>query len=385
MNPQEQLALIRQQASDAMGRLRESLPALLDDLFPPKPDGDFIEQSRQRAAFARKTNARLAAYGLMGVLLAPMSLILLPYQGFADPVTVVIEPGLGRRAIAQRLADEGVLLWRWPFLLYSALRPGSTLKAGEYRFEGARSAAGVFGQLSAGQVLFHTLTVPEGWTQWEIADEVERIGLAGREEFLQAAAKTELVADLAPKAESLEGYLYPDTYLISRPTTAEAIVRQMVNKFRQVLSDLPLRSGPNEPTLHEIVTLASMVEKESGTRDERGLIAGVYSNRLREGMRMGCDPTVIYAARLADGGDYDGIIHQSDLDRRSPYNTYLVPGLPPGPIASPGRAALAAAITPAETDYFYFVADTKGGHAFARSVGAHARNVRRYRELLEDQ
>ena len=385
MNPQEQLEQIRRDATDALGRLRASIPSLLSDLFPPQPTGDFIEQSRQRATIGRAANTRRLALILLASLMVPVFMVVVPYRGYDEPVTIIIESGLGRRAIARRLTDEGVLMWRWPFLLYSALRPGSTLKAGEYRFDGARSAAGVFGQLSDGRVLLHTLTVPEGWSQWEIADEVARLGLVERDAFLRAAAKTDLVSDIAPGAETLEGYLYPDTYRIARPTTAEAIVRQMVNRFRRVLRDLPLRTGPGELTLHEIVTLASMVEKESGIRDERGLIAGVYRNRLREEMRLGCDPTVIYAALLADGGEYDGVIHQSDLDRRSPYNTYLVYGLPPGPIASPGRAALAAAVDPAETDYLYFVADARGGHTFAKNVGEHSRNVRRYRELLAQQ
>ena len=307
--------------------------------------------------------------------------LFVPYRGFDEPVTVLIEQGLGRRAIADRLVERGVLWSRWPFLVYTVLRPWNTLKAGEYQFDESASPAGVFHTLAYGRVVVYPLTIPEGLTRWEIADEVARMGLADREAFLRATEDPALILDLDPDAGTLEGYLYPDTYHFARPADPQTMVRVMVERFRGVFSDLWPGGSQIDRTPHEIVTLASLVEEETGSKDERGLIAGVYSNRLRRRMLLGCDPTVIYAARLARGGEFDGIIHQSDLDRRSPYNTYLNRGLPPGPIASPGRAALEAAVQPTETKYLYFVSNTEGGHYFAATVAEHSRNVARYRRL----
>lgn len=381
MTPEEQLALIKSQVAHVGQEFQESLRAL----FHPEPPLDFVAQARQQLEAAERVRAQpMLAAGLLAAgaaLLLLLLLLLVPYRGYREPVTLVIEQGLGRRAIAARLADNGVLLSRWPFLLYSVLRPWNTLKAGEYRFDGAQSAAGVFATLTRGRVYQHSLTIPEGWTRWEIADEVARQKLASRDAFLRATENASLVRDLAPQAANLEGYLYPDTYRFARPADPQEMVRAMVDRFRTVLGELEPLRGTDHRSVSEIVTLASLVEEETGAHDERRLIAGVYSNRLRRRIRLACDPTVIYAARLAFGGEFDGIIHQSDLDRKSPYNTYLYPGLPPGPIASPGKAALAAALHPAETDFLYFVSNTKGGHYFARTGREHVRNVARYRRL----
>ena len=320
----------------------------------------------------------LAALLVLAAALA--GLLLWPYQGFQGQKTVVIEQGLGRRAIAARLADEGVLRWRWPFVAYAYAQPHRTLKAGEYVFDRPASAAGVFSKLARGEVHLYALTIPEGWTRWDIADEVARLQLASREAFLEAAGDTALIRDLAPEASSLEGYLFPDTYHFARPSEPAAMARTMVEHFRRVYA--PLRekaSAPGRFTPHQLVTLASLVEKETGVAEERGLIAAVFYNRLERRLALQCDPTVIYAERLAKEGVFDGAINVSDLERNSPYNTYKRPGLPPGPIANPGRAALAAVMNPPASDFLYFVSNNQGGHQFARNGAEHERNVARYR------
>lgn len=375
MTPEEQLALIRAQIAGTWKNFLSSLPALR----PAEPQGDLIEQAQVRRERAKQTRLQMMAGVVLLLLALPGLLVLLPYHGHTEPVTVVIEQGLGRRGIAAKLTEEGVLRSRWPFLLYTFLRPWNTLKAGEYRFEEPLSPADVFHRLNQGAVRLYVLTVLEGWTRWEIAEEIERLQLADGEAFLRATKDTTMIYDIAPQATTLEGYLYPDTYHFARPAGPRAMVRTMVNRFRRVYDELQQERGTGGGATHAIVTLASLVEEETGSRDERGLIAGVYTNRLRRQMLLQCDPTVIYAARLHFNGVFDGIIHQSDLRRPSPYNTYVTPGLPPGPIAAPGRAALAAALRPIETDYLYFVSNTEGGHYFARTAAEHKRNVSRYR------
>ncbi|MBI4462994.1 MAG: endolytic transglycosylase MltG [Acidobacteria bacterium] len=338
----------------------------------------FPSDKRRRA---RLLVAAVAVLALVGLLVE----LLLPYRGYPESTTVLIEQGMGRKAIATRLASVGVLRHRLPFLLYSYLRRGTSLKAGEYSFTYPLSPVAVFGKLARGEVHLYALTVPEGHSMFDIAEAVEDLRLATADAFLEAARDPAPIADLAPNATSLEGYLYPDTYWFARPASPRDMVRQMVGRFRQVWASLePLRTSAENPYQvklgpAEIVTLASLVEKETGVPTERGLIAAVFYNRLRRRLPLGCDPTVIYAARLA--GRYDGVINVSDLQRDSLYNTYLHRGLPPGPIANPGRASLEAVIHPPWSNYLYFVSNTEGGHFFTRSAAEHARNVARYRRL----
>jgi UPF0755 protein len=311
---------------------------------------------------------------------------LLPYQGYKNQEVIVVQQGMGRRQIAQALAQRGVLRSQWPFLLYAYLQPHRTLKAGEYLFNEPLSAVQVFRKLERGEVRLYPLTVPEGYTRWDIADEVERLQLASRQAFLRATQNTALITDLAPEAENLEGYLFPDTYHFARPSDPDHMVRTMVERFRAVYAELQKTAEVPLPlTPHQQVTLASLVEKETGVAKERGLIAAVFYNRLQRRIVLACDPTVIYAARLADDGRFDGVINVSDLERDSPYNTYRHAGLPPGPIASPGRAALEAALKPPKSNYLYFVSNTEGGHFFAATAAEHARNVARYRRLRAQQ
>jgi UPF0755 protein len=326
----------------------------------------------------------LLAAGL--AILVVVGAVSWPYQGFADSAVVIVDQGMSRRAIAERLTERGVLYSPWPFLLYAYLQPSRTLKAGEYAFAEPAGVPAIFDKLTRGQVKLYALTIPEGYTRWDIADEVERLRLASRQAFLEAASNVELVSDLAPEAANLEGYLYPDTYHFARPSDPDAMVRTMVQRFRAVYNELRADAElPRTLTAHEQVTLASLVEKETGVADERGLVAAVFYNRLERRMLLGCDPTVIYAARLASEGQFDGVINVSDLERESPYNTYLRAGLPPGPIASPGRASLEAVLNPPESKYLFFVSNTEGGHFFAATSREHERNVARYRRLRAQQ
>jgi len=327
----------------------------------------------------------LSLAGVLGFLAVWLYLLLSPYQGFSGQAIVLVEQGMSRKAIATRLTRERVLRYRWPFLLYCYLRPRQTLKAGEYRFDQPVSPRAVFAKLARGEIHLYALTIPEGYSIFEIAEAVERLQLAPAKAFLEAVRDPSLVADLAPRAESLEGYLFPDTYHFARPSSPGEMARQMVARFRQVWGTLDLERA-TAPQLYrvrllpdQIVALASLVEKETNRPEERGLIAAVFYNRLRRRLPLQCDPTVIYAARLA--GRYDGFIHVSDLQRDSPYNTYLRRGLPPGPIANPGRASLDAVLNPPKSDFLYFVSNTEGGHFFARTSAEHARNVVRYRRL----
>jgi UPF0755 protein len=343
-----------------------------------------------RRESSRRTYWAVAASATFLVALS----VLMPYQGYSESVTLVIQQGMGRRAIADELSSRGVLYSRWPFLLYAYARPLRTLKAGEYVFDRPLSPVEVFRKLERGEVHLYPLRIPEGLTRWEMADEVARLQLASREAFLAAAEDPALIRDLAPEATTLEGYLFPDTYNFARPSDPRQIVRTMVEHFRRVYESLQQPetpalkvrdSGPRALRPHELVTLASLIEEETGAAEERGLVAAVFYNRLERGMVLACDPTVIYAKRLANKGEFDGFIRVSDLERESPYNTYLRAGLPPGPIASPGRASLEAALAPPESKHLYFVSNMRGGHFFAATAVEHARNVARYRRLRAEQ
>ena len=268
-------------------------------------------------------------------LLLFFGLLWWPYGSTPGETTVFIESGMSRRAIADRLAEQDVLRSRWPFLLYAYAQPGRTLKAGEYVFDRPLSAAEVFGKLERGEVHLYPLVIPEGYTRWDIASEVERLGLASREAFLGATENKRLIHVLAPQAKNLEGFLFPDTYHFARPSDPNLMVRAMVARFEREWNELQSTAAPPLAlTPYELVTLTSLVEKETGVPDERGVIAAVFYNRLEKKMVLACDPTVIYAERMEKAGWFDGEINVSDLERRSPYNTYLNAGLPPGPIAS---------------------------------------------------
>lgn len=301
-----------------------------------------------------------------------------PYLGASQPVVMDIPRGAHTANIAQQLESAGVIRSRWTFLGLHLLHFGDTLKAGEYAFDRPASAWNVLLKLIRGDVSFQVLTIPEGQNRFQIADAVAAQGFSTREEFLRATENTQLMADLDPVAPNLEGYLFPDSYHFPRHARPAQIVRAMVDRFREVYAGL--RPPDAQRSARDIVTLASLVERETGLKSERPLVAGVFYNRLRRGILLQADPTVAYAAILANR--YTGKIRQADLDFPSPYNTYLNRGLPPGPIANPGEAALRAAFNPADTDYFYFVANADGGHTFSRTLTEHNLAAAQYRQEL---
>ena len=291
---------------------------------------------------------------------------------------VLLRPGWSTRHIARDLQDQHVIRSSTAFLVLDYLKGIKTLKAGEYKFEQPANAVQVWRRLTAGDVYARTLVVPEGFNMFDVAAAVEQAGLGPAADFL-TAAKSDLflLRGIDPDAKSLEGYLFPDTYQFTRIDTAHDIVAAMVHRFRRQAQQIGLLGKADT---HRLVTMASIVEKETAVPDERPLVAAVYYNRLNRNMALGADPSVIYAAMLANR--YRGTIYQSDLQYDSPYNTYKYPGLPPGPIANPGTASLEAAMHPAEADFLYFVSDNNGHHRFARDLAEHTRNVALYRKAV---
>jgi UPF0755 protein len=298
----------------------------------------------------------------------------LPYQGFSGEVFVDIPRGTGTGAIAEMLVRGGVLRGRWEFLLARLIERGRVLQAGEYRFARPASPLEVYGRIARGDIFYFELVVPEGRNMFDIAAAAEQLGLFKAAEFLAAARNPGLIRDLDPQAPTLEGYLFPDTYRLSRHTDPERLCRTMTGRFREAWAGLHTR-----PAVHATVTVASLVEKEGKLAAERPLIAAVFENRLRIGMKLDCDPTTIYAALLDQR--YRGTIHRSDLESDNPYNTYRHAGLPPGPIANPGLASIRAALEPASSDALYFVLrpDGSGSHTFSSTIAAHEAATARYR------
>ncbi len=289
---------------------------------------------------------------------------------------VVIKPGSSARQIGRDLQSAGVIRNAYAFYAWHLLHKRPTLKAGEYLFGESASLADVYRKLVRGEIYGHPIVIPEGFSSFDIAASLAEARLCTREQFLQAVHNDrQLIADLDPTAPSLEGYLFPDTYTFTRTQSPHDFAATMVHRFRQEAKMLGMNGD-----LHRVVTLASIVEKETAVPEERPIVAGVFENRLRLGIALATDPSVIYASRLA--GRFDGTIHQSDLQLDSPYNTYRNPGLPPGPIANPGSAALAAALHPSHTEFLYFVANNRGGHNFARTLDEHNQNVAEYRRGL---
>jgi UPF0755 protein len=294
--------------------------------------------------------------------------------------SLLLRPGYSTRRIAAELKKAGVIRSEIAFRLWHLPHPKPSLKAGEYRFENAASFPQVYERIARGDIYFHVVTIPEGFTMFDIAKAMEEAGLGSAADFLHVAqTQTQLISDLAPQATSLEGYLFPNTYQFTRTQSLEEMAAMMVHQFRQVAGQIGLTSGQNSD-VPRIVTMASIVEKETAAPEERPRVAGVYYNRLTQKMALDADPSVIYAELL--DGTYQGSLRHADLAVNSLYNTYRFPGLPAGPIANPGRSSLEAALHPDSTDFLYFVSDGNGHHRFARSLEEHNRNVAAYRRSL---
>jgi UPF0755 protein len=317
---------------------------------------------------------------------------------------VLLHPGYSTRRIAAELKAAGVIRSEEAFVLWHYVHRKRSLKAGEYLFDKPSNIIDIQKRLRRGDVYFHSVVVPEGYTMFDIARAVEAAGLGPADDFLKAAqTDTALIADLAPGAPSLEGYLFPDTYEFTRMMTVHDMAAAMVKQFRQVAHQIGLTENLGEPKgvvlrtsvdpsgarqrddqnsndVERTVIMASIVEKETAVAEERPLVASVYYNRLNKNIALDADPSIIYAELLA--GTYQGALHHADMSFRSPYNTYRNAGLPPGPIGNPGRSALEAALHPAQSDYFYFVADAQGHHRFARTLEDHNKNVAAYRKAM---
>jgi UPF0755 protein len=310
-----------------------------------------------------------------------------PVEHAAADRIITVEPGMGVNGVIARLGESGIVRYPTALKIYLRLTGRTNLKAGDYKFTSPISPLQAIDKIERGEVYLERVTIPEGFDRFEIAETLAaRTGKATEEEFLRLMSDAKPISQIAPQARNLEGYLFPDTYSYSSKTTPEELIRAMVNRFDEVFTpDWIARAGQLGMTVHQVVTLASIIEEEAKVPDERPRMASVFMNRLRLHMPLGSDPTFIYAAKLAH--DYDGNPNQPrHRQRESPYNTYRVGGLPPGPIASPGRASLEAALYPEETDYLYFVVNGTGGrHKFSRTAAEHDLAVAEYRRQQREQ
>jgi UPF0755 protein len=319
----------------------------------------------------------LLAGGAAALVSVVWSKIHQPYQGYESGEQYVdIPQGASTGEIRKRLIEARVVQDDLTFraALWWSGRSRS-LKAGEYRFDRPITSLAVVEKIANGEVYTQRLTFPEGLTIREMAAIYESHGFGKAREFVAAASDATLVHDLDPQAKDLEGYLFPETYPLPRVVPAGRVIQLMVDRFRTTYQDV-VQGRSDSLTTRQIVTLASLVEKETAQAEERPIVSAVYRNRIKKGMGMQADPTVVYA--LVKAGRYDGNIKRADLEFDSPYNTYKYPGLPPGPIASPGRAALQAALTPSDVPYLYFVSRNDGTHVFAETLTEHNANVNKW-------
>lgn len=288
----------------------------------------------------------------------------------------MLRPGFGTRRIAEELKAAGVIRNQDAFILWHFLHHGRSLKAGEYLFDQPAGSLTIHDRLARGDIYVHTVVIPEGSTMFDIAQAIEAAGLGPAEEFVkEAESDTGLIADLAPQAKSLEGFLFPDTYRFTRTQSMHDMAAEMVKQFRDVARQTGLSQD-----VGQTVTMASIVEKETAVPEERSVVASVYFNRLAQKTALQADPSVIYGELTQ--GSYRGVLRHEDLAFDSPYNTYKYPGLPPGPIGNPGRSSLEAAMHPAQTNYYYFVSDGNGHHRFSATLEEHNRNVAALRRAI---
>ncbi len=306
-------------------------------------------------------------------------LIHTPTLAGAPDRNLEITRGMGIKQISNLLKEQGII--EHPLLFTSWARitgSGQRIKAGEYSLSASLSPVEILAILEEGKTFLHKVTIPEGYSLKQIADVLANEGLADKDEFTIAAYNPELIKRWNIPGDSLEGYLFPDTYHFPKRIGTKKMLDIMLTQFERNLPDpWRMRAADMGFSLHQIITLASLIEKEVGVASERSLISAVYHNRLKKNIKLQCDPTVIYAIP-----DFDGNLTKEHLRRLdSPYNTYLYPGLPPGPIASPGRASIRAALYPDDVNYLYFVSRNNGTHEFSTNLRQHNRAVFKYQKL----
>jgi UPF0755 protein len=317
----------------------------------------------------------LLAAAVLAAAFAAARLALSPLDPSAGEVVFTVAPGQSLAAVATRLEQQGLVrdaravVWlaRWREL-------AGKLHTGEFALSAAMTPAEILEKIASGRVVTYEVVLPEGIGLEQIAERLAAAGIVEREAFLAEARSPETAAALGVQGDTLEGYLFPETYRLPKGLSAREVARVLVEQFLRVWREIEPRAARMNFSMKQVVTLASIVEKETGAPDERPLIASVFHNRLRRGMRLETDPTVIYGIE-----GFDGNLRRSDLeDAANPYNTYRIRGLPPGPIASPGRAALLAVVDPAESEYLYFVSRNDGTHVFSRTYREHTGAVDRY-------
>lgn len=321
---------------------------------------------------------------LVGLLLVALVIFVIntalfltrPAQKGGQEQVLVVKEGWTLREVAEALQKRGIITNKVLFTSWARVKGyGRRLRAGEYRLGPDMSPIRIMEKLARGEILTHHVTIPEGFTMEQIAELLEKKGIVDKQKFLALTDNKALVRSYGFSGSSLEGYLYPDTYLFARGSSAKTVVSTMVHRFKTVIAPLRARMEAVGMSLKEVVTLASMVEKETGLSKERPLIAGVFLNRLKRGMRLASDPTVIYGIK-----DFDGNLTRKDLEEKTPYNTYVNYGLPSGPIANPGLDSIRAVLYPAKTDYLYFVSKNNGSHQFSRTLAEQNRAVAIYQK-----
>jgi len=292
-----------------------------------------------------------------------------------DKILYEIESGEGANSLAEHLKEEGIIQKKTAFLLgHSLFYSQKTIKAGEYVFELPLSIQKILHIITEGKILLHSATIPEGLTRMEIANHLESLGFAERQVFMNTSEDTSTISDIDRDAQDLEGYLFPETYFFPKGVTTERIVFSMTAQFKDTFTkEWRRRAEEIGFTIREIIILASLIEKETSLPDERPLVSAVFHNRLNIRMKLDCDPTIIYA--LKQDGQFKDRLRTKDMQLDSPYNTYLYRGLPPGPIANPGKESIAAALYPADKDFLFFVAKNDGSHHFSSSFREHQNAV----------
>ncbi len=322
----------------------------------------------------------LVGTGVLAAVVFCLDILLFTYSPGESPAiifTLEVPPGSNLTTVTRHLQENKIIRNDKKFILLATLmRASGNIQAGEYQFSNVMTPLQILNKLVSGDTLRHQVTIPEGYNMYQIADLLHQKIEVDPGKFLRAALDSRLLAELGIKAKSMEGYLFPDTYSFSKGITEKAIIYNLVNNFRKMITEEMMdKASSREMTLHEVVTLASLIEKETSDGKERPLISGVFHNRLARKMRLETDPTVIYGLK-----NFNGNLTRKDLQSYTPYNTYRIRGLPPGPIANPGLKSIMAALYPEPSDYLFFVSKNDGTHYFSATLKEHNKAVKRYQK-----